>query len=304
MISRYAYKDLVWIDMESPSKEEVRQVMEEYSLHPLIADELLSPTLRPKVDLYSDLIYLIMHFPAVYRANGKSGSQEIDFVIGRNFLITSHYEHIDPLHKFSKVFEVNSILNKTDVGKHSGFLFFHIIKELYRVLVLELDYIDEQLENIEEHIFKGEEAQMVETISQVNRDLLNVRQAIRPHKEVLDSFEAAGKTFFGEDFSYHLRAIVGEYYKVFNILEGHKETLLDLRDTNDSLLTTKTNEIMKKLTIMTFITFPLSLVAAIFGMNALHMPLIGDPYDFWLIAVIMGVIAMIMFGYFRFKKWM
>ncbi|MCK5027209.1 MAG: magnesium transporter CorA family protein [Candidatus Pacebacteria bacterium] len=303
MISRYKYKDLTWVDLESPTKEEVREVMDEYGFHPLIADELLSPTIRPKVDLYDDLIYLIIHFPAVSYNNGRSGAQEIDFVMGKDFLITTHYELIDPLHEFSKVFEVNSILDKSDMGKHAGFLFFYIIKELYKNLIIELDYIDEQLEDIEERIFVGEEPAMVEKISRVNRDLLNVRQAIRPHKEVLDSFELVGSKFFGEDFSYHLRAIIGEYYKVFNILEGHKETLLDLRETNDSLLTTKTNEIMKVLTIIAFITFPLTLIAGVFGMNTVLTPIVGVPYDFWIILGIMGVTTFSMFAFFKFKKW-
>jgi magnesium transporter len=303
MISRYTYKNLTWIDLESPSKEEVREIMAEYNVHPLVADELLSPTLRPKVDLYDNLIYLIIHFPAVYHNHGKSGAQEIDFIIGKDFLITTHYELIDPLHEFSRVFEVNSILDKSDIGKHAGFLFFYIIKELYRTLVLELDHIDEQLEDIEDRIFKGEEPAMVEKISRVNRDLLNVRQAIRPHKEVLDSFEVAGKKFFGGEFEYHLRAIVGEYYKVFNILEGHKETLLDLRETNDSLLTTKTNEIMKVLTIMAFITFPLTLITGLFGMNTTITPLVEGEYGFWVISGIMLATTLIMFAYFKFKKW-
>lgn len=304
MISRRTYKDLVWIDLEAPTKEEVREVMEEYNLHPLVADELLSPTLRPKVDLYDNFIYLIMHFPAVYHVNGKSGAQEIDFVIGKKFFITTHYELIDPLHKFSKVFEVNTILDKSNIGQHAGFLFFYIMKELYRTLAHELFYLDDQLEDIEERIFKGEEPAMVERISRVNRDLLNIRQAIRPHKEILDSFEVAGKKFFGEEFAYHLRAITGEYYKVFSVLEGNKETLLDLRDTNDSLLATKTNEIMKKLTIMSFIMFPLTLLAGVFGMNTIGTPLIGKPDDFLIVVIVMVVITVTMFTYFKRKGWM
>ncbi len=304
MISRYQYKDLVWVDLESPTKEEVREIMEKYNIHPLVADEMLSPTLRPKVDLYDNLIYLIMHFPVLYNMHGRSGGQEIDFIIGKDFLITTHYELIDPLHEFSKVFEVNSILDKSDIGKHAGYLFYYIIKELYHGLTIELDHLSEELENIEDKIFQGEEAKMVESISRVNRDLLNVKQAIRPHKEVLDSFETAGKQFFGKEFAYHLQSISGEYYKVFNILEGQKETLLDLRVTNDSLLTTKTNEIMKILTIVAFITFPLTLIAGIFGMNAEFMPFVNDSNGFWFILGIMLMTGIIMFVYFKFKKWM
>ena len=304
MISRYSYKEVTWIDLETPSKEEVREIMDEYNIHPVVADELLSPTLRPKVDLYDNFIYLIIHFPVVYNSHGRSGGQEIDFIIGKDFLITTHYELIDPLHEFSKVFEVNSILDKSDMGTHAGFLFFYIMKELYRTLMLELDSIGRELEEIEDKIFHGEEADMVESISRANRDLLNIKQAIRPHGAILDSFEIAGNQFFGKEFAYHLRSISGEYYKAFNLLEGHKETVLDLRDTNDSLLITKSNETMMKFTIMAFLTFPLALIAGIFGMNTHVMPIVGVAHDFWIIVGSMILAMFTMFAYFKFKKWM
>ena len=65
MISRYKYRDLVWVDIESPNNEEVRQIMEEFDIHPIVADELLGPSMRPKVDHYENFIYLILHFPAI-----------------------------------------------------------------------------------------------------------------------------------------------------------------------------------------------------------------------------------------------
>lgn len=303
MLSTYNYKNIKWIDLESPTKEEVRSVMEEYHIHPLVADELLSPTLRPKVESHSNCVYLILHFPVIYNMHGKSESQEIDFIIGKDFLITTHYEVIDPLHEFSKVFETNSLLDKSDIEIHAGYLFFYIAKELYRSLALELDSINRELEDVEEKIFAGGEDKMVKVLSRVTRDLLNVRQAIYPHKDILNSFEVTGTTFFGNDFKYHLRSIVGEYYKISNILEGHKETVQELRITNDSLLTTKTNNIMKILTIMAFITFPLSLIASIFSMNTQHMPIIGEQNDFWIIIIFMLGATAMMFIYFKYKKW-
>jgi magnesium transporter len=303
MISRYNYKKLVWIDVPSPTQEEVRQLMEEFNIHPLVADELLEPTLRPKVDLYDDHIYLILHFPTISHKHDGGHDQEIDFVVGKDFLITTHYDHIDTLHEFSKKFEVSSILEKANIGNHAGYILFSILRELYRMLDRELDHINHDFGDIESKIFSGNERDMVTAISRLNRDLLNFKQALRPHKEVLESFEIAGTKFFGKDFDYYLRTIIGDFYKVSNILDGHRETLLELRRTNDSLLTTKTNETMKFLTIMAFFTFPLSLVAAIFGMGARATPILGSTNDFWIILGLMAAGAVSMFGFFKYKKW-
>ena len=303
MISRYTHKKITWVDIESPDKEEVRTVMDEFRIHPIIADELLTPTLRPKVDVYENCIYLIFHFPTIIHQHNGHTEQEVDFVVGKNFIITTHYDLVDPLHDFSKVFEVNSILDKSNISEHAGFLFYYLMRELYKNLMEELDTVTEILENIEKEIFNGNEAKMVKVISDTARDLLNFKQAIRHHKEVLESFELAGEKFFGSDFLYYLRAITGEYYRINSLLDGNKETLDELRNTNDSLLTTKTNEIMKNLTILAFITFPLSLIAAIFGMNTIYMPIVGEPFDFLIIVGIMVAATVGMFIWFKNKKW-
>lgn len=304
MISRYTYKDLVWVDVLSPTPEEVRLLMDEFNIHPLVAEELLVPTLRSKVDLYHDFIYLILHFPTISHKHDGGRDQEIDFIIGNKFIITAHYDFVDQLHEFSKEFEVNSILEKSNIGDHSGFILFYILKDLYKMLDGELEHISHDFNEIQAKIFSGNERDMVNSISHLNRDLLNFKQILRPHKEVLESFEIAGTKFFGVDFSYYLHTIVGEFYKISSILDGHRETLLDLRDTNDSLLTTKTNDIMKLLTVMSFTMLPLSFVAAIFGMNTTHMPIVGQPNDFWILLGAMVIAGVFLAGFFRFRKWL
>lgn len=303
MISRYKYRDLVWVDMERPTHEEVRQIMEEFEIHPIVADELLNPSLRPKVDHYENFIYLILHFPAI-RHTHTNASQEVDFIIGKQFIITVRYELLDPLHKFSKVFEVNSILNKAEIGDHAGFLFFYMIRKIYLSLGHELSIISEQLRSIEERIFKGEEREMVIHLSVIHRDLLEFHRALRLHKEVLNSLSRIAESFFGKDYRHYVDDIIGEYHKIDEVLDDHKEVLSDLRITNDSLLTTKTNEIMKVLTVTTFSVLPSTLIGQIFGMSFPNTPLLHHPYGFWIVISCMTVLALGVFTYSRSKHWL
>ncbi len=302
MLTKYTHKDVTWIDLESPTKEEVQKVMHEYSVHPTVAEELLMPTLKPRVDLHDDFIYLILHFPAFRHTHTHQQNQEIDFIVGKDFIITTRYDTVDPLHKFSKIFETNSILDKSDIGTHAGFVFFFMIKKLYKSLEHELEFIDDALETIEDDIFKGREKEMVVSLSVVSRDLLNFKQAMRSHKEVLDSFEEAGLEFFGKDFSHHIKSIISEYYKINGTISTHNDSLYELRQTNDSLLTTKQNEVMKTLTIMALVTFPLSLIATIFGMNTKALPIVGKENDFWIIMGIMLILTLVMFIYFKLRR--
>jgi len=306
MVARYSFKNLKWIDLECPTNGEMRQLMSEYNIHPLVAQELVGPSLRPKVEVYPDFIYLILHFPVVRRKHSRRfvEHREIDFVVGKDFIITSRYDEVLPLHQFAKLFEVNSILDRADMGDHAGFVFFYMVRMLYDTLSRELDFMNDSIRAIEDNIFKGRERAMVVKISEVSRELLDVRRAINFHREVLESFDVAARRFFGESFSYHTRAIIGEYYKIHNHLESDRDYLDELRETNNSLLNTKQNEIMKTFTILAFVTFPLALAIDIVTVPSESNPLTGHPQAFWIIIAGTFISCVAMFSFFKYKKWL
>jgi magnesium transporter len=303
MLKKYEYKDLVWLDLESPTHNEVRMVMEQYNIEPLVAEELLVPSLKPKVDLRGNCIFLVLHFP-VLKGGVEQRNQEIDFIIGRNFLVTTRYENIDPLHQFSKVFEVNSILDRSNMGDHAGFIFYYMIRIVYQYLIEQLDSIKTSLAHVEEKIFQGEERQMVIEISHLNRALLDFKEATSAHSSVLNSLQIAGRKFFGESFDYYLQSILEEYYKLHSEIQSDKEFVEELRLTNDSLLHTKQNEIMKVLTVMAFIILPLTFIGQLFGMSLMYIPLARNPNGFWIILGSMIVIGIAIFSFFKHKKWL
>ncbi len=305
MIKKYTSQNITWIDMEEPNRKEIKSLMAEYKIHPLVAEELMVPTFRPTVELYENFIYLILHFPSFNHSNNNVGNYntEIDFIVGKDFFITTRYSGINPLQKTSKLFEIENLLSEENSLEHGGFLFYYVVQQLYKNLVNELDYIENLQEEMEKGIFGGNEKEMVKEISRVSHNLLDFRQATIHHKDVLDSLQEIGNKFFGKDFSYYLKDINNKYRKVSHILDTNIENLKELRRTNDSLLTTKQNETMKIFTILAFVTFPMSLFASIFGMNTTFIPFIGLKGDFWIIIGIMVSLTSLMFLFFKYKKW-
>ena len=229
MLTKRAHRGLVWIDLESPTQEEIRGIAAAYQLHPLVVHELSAPTLKPKVDFYADFIYLILHFPRL-RKNAErtvqgsrgSGDQEIDFIIGKKFLITVRYGGSDTVQIFGKLFDASSVLDKRALGAHAGFIFFHLLGKLYENLLQDIGAVRETLGDIEYRIFEGEEREMVLSLSRVSRDLLDFKRSLSLHRDVLESFEVAGAKLFGENFRFHLRTLIGDYYRVEHAVAGNK----------------------------------------------------------------------------------
>jgi magnesium transporter len=303
MINRYSYKETVWVDIIDPTTDEIKKVEEEFNIAPSTIHELVSPSFKSRVDTHKDYIYLILHFPVFKHSHGDETKQEVDFIIGKNFLITARYASIDAMDKFAKIAEVNSILDRKGRQGTTGAIFFGIIEEIYRGLFHELEHIENKLLEAEEGIFDHREKEMVFALSEISRSLLNFKKSTDFHKEVLESLDFFGKKMFDENFSNQVHKILDEYSKVNRGVRNNMEFVSELRETNNSLLSTKENEIMKTLTIMAFVTFPLSLMAAVFSMGTKFTPIIGHPNDFWIILSFMIGATFMFFGFFKYKRW-
>ncbi len=298
MLRTFTYKEIHWLDLESPTETELAEVGNKYNLHPLTLEELRRPSNRSKVDAYQDYLYLILHFPD--RPNQEA--QEVDFVVGSDFIITAHYEPINSLLDFAKIFETDLALKKNNHKVHGGLVLYLILREMYATLDLSLSAINNRLKTIEPKVFSGKEREVVTDLAGVSRDLLDCQWNIKTHREVLQSLNYSGRELFGDKFNYYSQALSSEYDKVWNSIENIRGTFNELRQTNESLLAIKSNETMKLLTVLAFVFFPLSVIPQIFGMNT-ELPLIGQPYDFYSVLALMFGSSIVMYVLARFKKW-
>lgn len=303
MINTYKYNTDTWIDIDHGTPEEIHSLMNTYKLNPMVAKELTSVTPKPRLEFHDGYIYCILHFPAYKHTHSESKNQEVDFIIGRNILITARYDTIDALHKFGKTIEVKDILDKKHGYSQKGFIFTKMLHDLYSSLFEELEHIEDLTDEITTKIFKGKEKDMVVSISELTRTLIDFKKVTDQHHEILEILQRHGREMFGNQFSLELESVILEYLKINTNIKSTLETLKELRETNDSLLTSKQNEVVKKLTIINFIILPLNLIAFIFAMRTQGMPIVDNPNAFWIILVIMLSAASIAFTYAKSNKW-
>lgn len=306
MITTHTFDRKTWVDIDHGTEEEVKPLIERYGLHPFIAENLIGTTPRPRFELHDRHMYVVLHFPVWKHSHAHSEKtrQEIDFVIGSDHFITAHYDTIDALHKFTKDMEVKEVLSKNSRSSSPQGMFVTVLRELYNSLFEELAHIEDLTEGITARIFSGKEREMVVSISHMSRVLLDFKRTTDLHREVLESVHHHGSVRFGKEFSQAMESIIADYLKMHTVIKSNLETLHELRDTNDSLLTAKQNETVKQLTAMGFIILPLNLIAVIFAMRTEGMPLIGNPNGFWMVIILMLLSIALTVVYARHRKWM
>ena len=143
-----------------------------------------------------------------------------------------------------------------------------------------LDYVQSLFSEIEEQIYLGKEKEMVFRISEISRKLIVFRQTLRAHDDVFRDAKYHFEQVFKSTHHDELEDVHMHFFHLLRRTVTLFETLEDFKNTNQALLSTKQNEVMKILTIMAFITFPLTLITSMFGMNTKATPVIGTDGDF------------------------
>lgn len=293
----------IWHNIYRPTKENINWLREHFNFHELTLAELAKPTIRPKVQKYDHYLYLVLHFPIFDEQERKTYPREIDFLVTKKALITVAYEPVPPLEQFFRRCALDKSCKEIYASKSTMHLLYYLIRDLYEFSLRELDHIQERIALIEDEIFSGKEREVVEEISIVGRDIIDFRRSLKPQEITLQSLTAQGEALFGNEVLPFLEDLGGEYQKLWGLLENHKETLDALYETNTTLLNIKQNDVIKTLTVMAFVTFPLTVLATLFVSGTVSNPLAGHPYDFWIIAGILVLTALAILSIFKIKKW-
>lgn len=303
MVTAHSYGKTTWVDVFDPSADEVRELMETYDIDPALAEKLHYPMHDPRVHRYKDAILFVLQFPVFKHSHAQSTFQEIDCLITKKAFITVRYDEIDSVHKFAKLLEVSGELEE-NLPKHPTGLSIALLSRLYRGVEHELRYIRDQLNDVEKNIFSGEEKKMVHEISVLGRELLHFQESLTDHIPVVYELSDAFKDVFGKKYTEEPN-IVLQYHEQAQREASHCSDILStLRNTNDSLLYAKQNEVMKMFTVMAFMIFPLTLITNIFSLPTQTLPIIGHPNDFWIIVGSMAILAVLFFAFFLYKRWL
>ena len=296
--------NITWIDIQKPTQKDLDKLKIQFNLHPFIEEKFLPPINRPRIEEFPGQLFMVVQFPVYSKRDKQNKSVELDIIITENALITSHAKRIPNLESF---FNDCQLVNdhQEEHFKSSGHLLFGLLDWLIDSCLPMLDHISEKIEKIENNVFKGKEKEMLMKIAMVKKELIDFRRAINPQRSILEILGKKSLRIFGQNVRPMAQEVIGSIIRVWNVLENNRELITSLEETNNSLLSYKLSDIMKFLTVVSFITFPLSVVVGFFGMNIFgNIPAVENPFAWLIILISMIVSSTIMVIYFKKKRWL
>jgi magnesium transporter len=289
---------LRWVNIEEPGPVDRAWLEEHFDFHPLDYEDVSSRNQRPKIDEYTEYLFIVLHFPVYDKAVGRLNAAELDIFIGPDFLITLPNTPLPPLEYLFERCRASEEMRDQLFSKGPGYLLYKIVDDSFDYCFPMLRKIGNKLERIEEDLFEGRSEEVVRDISNSKQEIINFRKVIRPQRPVLRDLERTKQRYLAEDMEVYFDDIVDASERIWDMLENYKEVVEALEETNESAISHRSNEIFRILTAFSVMFLPLTLIASIWGMNV-HVPGEADSTAFYAVLAFMVIILGAMIAYFR-----
>jgi magnesium transporter len=296
---------LRWVNIERPAALERAWIEEHFDFHALDLEDVLSRNQRPKIDVYDDYLFIVLHLPVFDRAAGRLGAGELDLFVGPDYLVTIPNQPLQPVEYLFERCRGKEELREQLFSRGSGYLLYRLVDDSFDYCFPMLRKIGNKLDALEDDIFDGRSEEVVRDISNVKQEIINFRKVIRPQRPVLRDLEKVKQRYLATDLDLEIYFddIVDAHERIWDMLENYKEVAEALEETNESVISHRLNDILRVLTSISVVILPLTLIASIMGMNS-WVPGEGKEPAFFAVLGVMALILIGMVAYFRRRRWL
>jgi magnesium transporter len=329
-----ATDDVVWVDLERPTPDEVKLVYHDFcKVHTLTLEDITRPEREPhgdphfpKVEEFPDYLFVITNplVPNLVRTmqtkavevNGPKkrpfrrhaepvitkarAANQLTAVLTQRLLVTHHYGGVDAVASL-----------KQHLQKHEGtcergpdYLFHLVLDAMVDQYAPVLDHFDASLDEVEGRVFSAPTHRLLMRMLQLKREIIVLRKTLVYEREVLARLCRGEFELIGDREVVYYRNVYDHLVRFTELIEGSREMVTDLLQTHLSAASNKLNEIMKVLAMISTIILPMTLIAGIYGMNFELWPDDTPGFGaFWFALGLMGLVGVAAMAYFKWKKW-
>lgn len=294
---------VTWINVDGLSQPEVIQKLGDcYGFHPLVLEDIVNTGQRPKLEDYTDYLYVVLKMLYPGTGGGTIVSEQISLIAGPSFII-SFQEGIE-----GDVFTAVRERLRNDKGRirkmGADYLLYALIDAVVDNYFSILEQLGEEIETTEDLLVSNPEEQTLTQIHFLKRELIFLRKAVWPLREVISGLQRGESLLIQEGTRVYLRDVYDHTIEIIETVETFRDMASGMIDIYLSSVSNRMNAVMKVLTIIATIFMPLTFLVGVYGMNFKHMPELDQPWAYPLLWLVMLLISAGMLFFFRKKKWL
>jgi magnesium transporter len=298
----------LWVDLEKPTAEETKEVLAQiFHFHPLSIEDCVKASPSPKVeeyspkegDMFTPYLFMVIHAVDYSRKDGRFATSELNFFLGKNFLVTFHEE---PLRSVTIVEEraCNGTVNIARAPDRVAHSLLDNLVDNYKPALAELSM---EIAELEQLALQKPNKDTLNKILQIKKEVLHLRQIIGPQREVLSRFAQGEFKLVRPHLVPYFRDVYDSLYHIGEIAQGYTDSLTGILQVYLNMSSNQTGEVVKLLTLITVITTPLMMVGTWYGMNFEGMHELHSKHGYIIATVAMLVSTAATYLYFKKKHW-
>jgi magnesium transporter len=290
----------VWVDLSQPAPEEARILSDVFHFHQLAVEDALSELHHPKVESYGDYLYLILHGIDFSASEHCFRTQDIDFFLGAQYLVTVHPGVSRSIGKVGGACSRDARV----LGEGPGMLLYRIIDTMVDNYRPEVDELSARLDELEDEVFEKPNPQLARAILNFKKDISSLRQVVMPQRDAVGRLARREFPLISEQLAYGFRDVHDHLVRLSDEAMFFQDRITSILDAHLSAVSNQLNQVMKVLTIIATLFMPLTVFTGMYGMNVPlpHLPG-GADAQFWWILAIMLLMSGGMLVFFRRKRW-
>lgn len=291
---------LIWVDLVSPTDQELAKMGEEFAIHELALEDCSHPHQRPKLEEYADHVLLVAYGAKADESNTRSIIHEVDIIAGRGWVLTIHGGR--PLDAEETARRVRTHAELFRSG--AGFLLYVVLDELVDTFFPALDLIGGRVEDLEGEIFSNRPGNVSASIYELRKELIEVRRVAGPMRDAMVVLLRRDLGLFSREAQRYLQDVYDHLIRVVEQVEDYQDLTSSAIDVNLSIASNRVNEVAKTLTAYAAIFAAITLITGIYGMNFTHMPELTWRFGYaWALGLMVAAAAGL-WVYFRRKRWL
>jgi magnesium transporter len=298
----------LWVDLESPTAEEIKWVLDDvFHFHPLSIEDCVMVSQTPKVDEYSPkegdkftpYVFMVIHAVDYSRTDGVFATRELDFFLGKNFLVTYHS---GPIRSVS-ITEERAVKGVSNIARAPDRVAYNLLDAIVDNYKPALDELSLEIAELEQLALQDPTKNTLNKILQIKKEVLHLRQIIGPQREVLARFARGEFKLIRPHLVPYYRDVYDALFHISELAQNYTDSLTGILQVYLNMSSNKTGEVVKLLTLITVITTPLMMIGTWYGMNFEHMPetkwVVGYPS----VTAITLISTVLTYWYFKRRKW-
>ena len=258
----------LWVDIENPdgnSTEQVEALLRNvFGFHPLAIEDALQESHIPKVDDWGDYLYLVFHGTSIDPQTDELRLHELDIFLGPNYLVTYHTEPLSFLDQDRKAIE----RDPRDRLQHGcDHLLFRFLERAVDQSLEAIEHLDDRVDEIQNQVIENPRAETLQTIFRIKRSAIRLHKIFGPQREVLNRLARDPYKPIQPEHRVYFRDVYDHVVRIHDISESLRDLIAGTLETYLSVMSNRTNDIMKTLTMVTVMFMPMSFIIGFFGMN-------------------------------------